>query len=112
MSRLGTDKWSALSVAALVSATGAGCAAKVAYVPGTRIPYSDSNKSVLEAVEDYRLAVERGDAADLMLMAHKQYWEDSGTPTGSDDYGGGGRRGGRRARRRGAGGGRGARRGM
>ena len=23
----------------------------------------------------------------LMLMAAKQYWEDSGTPTGSDDYG-------------------------
>ena len=22
-----------------------------------------------------------------MLMAHKQYWEDSGTPSGSDDYG-------------------------
>jgi len=77
------DKWSALIVAALVS----GCAAKVAYVPGTRIPYSDNNKSVLEAVEEYRLAVERGDADGLMLMAHKQYWEDSGTPTGSDDYG-------------------------
>ena len=64
-----------------------GCAAKVAYVPGTRIPYSDNNKSVLEAIEDYRLAVERGDADGLMLMANKQYWEDSGTPTGSDDYG-------------------------
>ena len=77
------DKWSALIVAALAT----GCAAKVAYVPGTRIPYSDNNKSVLEAVEEYRLAVERGDADGLMLMAHKQYWEDSGTPTGSDDYG-------------------------
>ena len=32
-------------------------------------------------------AVERGDADALMLMAHKQYWEDSGTPSGSDDYG-------------------------
>jgi hypothetical protein len=74
---------SALMVVALVS----GCAAKVAYVPGTRIPFSDNNKSVLDAVEEYRLAVERGDADGLMLMAHKQYWEDSGTPTGSDDYG-------------------------
>jgi hypothetical protein len=74
---------SALVVGVLVS----GCAAKVAYVPGTRIPFSDNNKSVLDAVEEYRLAVERGDADGLMLMAHKQYWEDSGTPTGSDDYG-------------------------
>jgi hypothetical protein len=76
-------KWSALIVAVLVS----GCAAKVAYVPGTRIPYSDNNKSVLEAVEEYRLAVERGDADGLMLMANKQYWEHSGTPSGADDYG-------------------------
>lgn len=65
----------------------AGCAPKVLYVPGTRIPYSDENKSVLDAVEKYRLAVERGDADALMLMASKQYWEDSGTPTGADDYG-------------------------
>lgn len=76
------NRLSALLVVALV-----GCAAKVAYVPGTRIPYSDNNKGVLDAVEEYRLAVERGDADGLMLMAHKQYWEDSGTPTGSDDYG-------------------------
>jgi hypothetical protein len=73
--------------ALVVFAFVAGCAAKVTYVPGTRITYSDNNKSVLDAVEEYRLAVERGDADGLMLMAHKQYWEDSGTPTGSDDYG-------------------------
>ena len=71
----------------LMLAVASGCAAKVAYVPGTRIPYSDANRSVLAAVEQYRLLVERGDADGLMLMAAKQYWEDSGTPTGSDDYG-------------------------
>jgi hypothetical protein len=64
-----------------------GCAAQVKYVPGTRVPYSDANDSVLKACEDYRLAVERADVDALMLMAHKQYWEDSGTPSGSDDYG-------------------------
>ncbi|HET9624391.1 MAG TPA: hypothetical protein VFP84_23625 [Kofleriaceae bacterium] len=63
------------------------CAHQVTYVSGTRIPYSTQNKSVLDACEEYRLAVERGDADALMLMAHKQYWEDSGTPSGSDDYG-------------------------
>ncbi|HEY1816375.1 MAG TPA: hypothetical protein VGG74_28710 [Kofleriaceae bacterium] len=70
----------------LIAATSA-CAAKVTYVQGTRIPFSQANKSVLDAVEQYRLAVERGDADGLMLMAAKQYWEDSGTPTGADDYG-------------------------
>ena len=56
-------------------------------MPGTAVPYSDANDSVLKACEEYRLAVERGDVDALMLMAHKQYWEDSGTPSGSDDYG-------------------------
>jgi len=72
-------------IAAIVS-LGA-CAHQVSYVPGTKVPYSDMNKSVLDACEEYRLAVERGDADALMLMAHKQYWEDSGTPSGNDDYG-------------------------
>ncbi|HEY4060008.1 MAG TPA: hypothetical protein VGM39_25510 [Kofleriaceae bacterium] len=75
-----------LLLAALVATSG--CAARATYVPGTRIPYSTNNKSVLDAVENYRLAVEARDSEKLLLMAHKtKYWEDSGTPTGSDDYG-------------------------
>ena len=65
----------------------AACHAQVKYVAGTRVPYSDANDSVLKACEEYRLAVERADVDALMLMAGKQYWEDSGTPSGSDDYG-------------------------
>jgi hypothetical protein len=65
----------------------AACHAQVKYVAGTRVPYSDANDSVLKACEEYRLAVERADVDQLMLMAHKQYWEDSGTPQGGDDYG-------------------------
>lgn len=72
---------------ALATIFAVGCAGRVAYVPGTRVPYSANNKSAIEAVEQYRLALERRDADALMLMAHKQYWEDSGTPTGGDDYG-------------------------
>jgi hypothetical protein len=75
-----------LLVLAVTLSAGA-CAHQVAYVPGTRIQYSEMNKAVLATCEEYRLAVERGDADALMLMAHKQYWEDSGTPSGSDDYG-------------------------
>jgi hypothetical protein len=72
---------------AVVLLVAAACAHEGRYVPGTRVPYTDANDSVLKACEEYRLAVERGDADALMLMAHKQYWEDSGTPSGSDDYG-------------------------
>jgi hypothetical protein len=75
-----------LSVLILVLAI-ASCAKQGRYVIGTRIPFSETNNAVLKACEEYRLAVERGDADALMLMAHKQYWEDSGTPSGSDDYG-------------------------
>ena len=78
-----------LIILAVLVAVGsaAGCATPTKFVPGTRVPYSQTNKAVLDACEEYRLAVERGDADALMLMAHHQYWEDSGTPSGSDDYG-------------------------
>jgi hypothetical protein len=66
----------------------AGCAKKNGtFVAGTKVPYSAPNKAVLDACEEYRLAVERADVDALMLMVHQQYWEDSGTPSGSDDYG-------------------------
>jgi hypothetical protein len=65
----------------------AGCAHQVAYVAGTRIVDTPQNQSVLKAMEEYRLAVERRDSDALMLMVHPQYWEDSGTPSGGDDYG-------------------------
>lgn len=65
----------------------AACATKKTYIGGTRVQYTNNNKSVLDAVEEYRLAVERRDAEQLMTMVHEQYWEDSGTPSGSDDYG-------------------------
>jgi hypothetical protein len=76
-----------IRLSVLLAITLAACSQSTSYVPGTAIPYSDSNKAVLDTVEEYRLAVERGDADGLMLMASKQYWEDSGTPSGSDDYG-------------------------
>ncbi len=70
-----------------LAVTATACASKKVYISGTRVPYSQNNKALLDAVEQYRLAVERGDSEALMLMANKQYWEDSGTPSGSDDYG-------------------------
>jgi hypothetical protein len=76
-----------LSVFFAIAASVAACARNGSYVAGTRVPYTAANKSVLDACEEYRLAVERADADALMLMAHKQYWEDSGTPSGGDDYG-------------------------
>ena len=52
-------------------------------------PAEDSkiNRDILAVMENYRLAVERKDAAALMLMASENYREDGGTVSGKDDYG-------------------------
>jgi hypothetical protein len=63
------------------------CAHDRAYIAGTRIPENQLNQSLLGALEDYRHAMERGDAKGLVLMASPKYSEDSGTPTVIDDYG-------------------------
>ena len=77
------------SLAVMIALAIVGCAtsSRTTFVAGTKVPYTATNKAVLDRCEEYRLAVERGDADALMLMAHAQYWEDSGTPSGSDDYG-------------------------
>ena len=63
------------------------CGGSAPTVPGTKIPDNSLNRGIIQAVEDYRIAVERKDTAALLLMASKNYWEDGGTPTGGDDYG-------------------------
>lgn len=63
------------------------CASDVSYIRGTEIPRTSKNQQIIERIEEYRLAVERQDAGKLLLMAHEQYWEDGGTPSGADDYG-------------------------
>ena len=72
----------ALSLAAPLGA----CTTKASTIPGTKIPDDSINRSVLDAVEAYRIAVEKRDAPGLLLMASPKYWEDSGTPSGGDDY--------------------------
>ena len=63
-----------------------GCAPHTRYFFCDLIPVYNNNKSILDACEEYRLAVERKDVDALMLTAHKQYW-DRGRPTGTEGYG-------------------------
>lgn len=74
-------------LAAAAVALAAGCAARASNIPGTKISDDKINRGVLEAVEAYRVAVEKADAEALFLMASDRYFEDSGTPVGNDDYG-------------------------
>jgi hypothetical protein len=70
-----------------LSAFAAGCASSVEYIPGTKVVRTRDNETLIERVEAYRMAVEHKDAAALLLMASKTYWDDGGTPAGDDDYG-------------------------
>ena len=64
----------------------AGCAT-VNLIPGTKVPDTKANREILDVCERYRHAMEDRDAATLLALAHPNYYEDSGTPGGSDDYG-------------------------
>jgi hypothetical protein len=65
---------------------GSGCAALV-LIPGTKVVDTKINREVLAVCEKYRHALEDRDAPTLLALAHPGYYEDSGTPVGSDDYG-------------------------
>lgn len=63
------------------------CGPRTEYIKGTKIARTSENQKLISRVEQYRSAVEEKDAAGLLLMASREYWEDGGTPTGEDDYG-------------------------
>lgn len=63
------------------------CGPRANYIKGTKIQRTNENQSLIRRVEEYRSAVENKDAAGLLLMASREYWEDGGTPEGDDDYG-------------------------
>jgi hypothetical protein len=78
-----------LAVSLFVLALGlapSGCAT-LHMIPGTKIPDTPTNRELIARCEEYRVAMEQRDAPKLLSMADPNYYEDSGTPGGSDDYG-------------------------
>ncbi len=59
-----------------------------AYIAGTEVPDTPENRTLLDAVESYRVAVEGRDVDALAALVSRQYFENAMT-TGdtSDDYG-------------------------
>ncbi len=70
----------------LGSGFSSGCA-QVMMLPGTKIPATKENRAIIDRLEEYRVAMENRDAAKILSMASTNYYEDSGTPNGADDYG-------------------------
>jgi hypothetical protein len=61
--------------------------AMINVIPGTKVPDTRPNREILDVCEKYRHALEDRDSATLLTLAHPNYYEDSGTPKGDDDYG-------------------------
>jgi hypothetical protein len=64
----------------------AGCAT-IHVIPGTKVADNKLNRELVDVCERYRHALEERDSATLLALAHPNYYEDSGTPKGDDDYG-------------------------
>lgn len=75
--------WPSLLLSLAVLAQAAGCAHKP--IPNTRVEDTAENREVIDFVEKYRKAVESRDAAVLLRMTSKMYFDDMGTPQGDDD---------------------------
>jgi len=60
-----------------------GCATH--QIPNTRVEDTPENREVIDFVEEYRVAVEQRNTAKLLKLASKDYFDDMGTPGGSDD---------------------------
>lgn len=54
-------------------------------IPNTTVADTPANRAVITFLEKYRYAVESRDVGALLAMAHPQYLDDNGTPSGDDD---------------------------
>jgi hypothetical protein len=75
-----------MSLVLLLASLGTGCGHRQ-YFPGTTIAVTDTNREILETIEDYRVRLMQKDVDGLLLLASDNYFEDGGTPQSNDDYG-------------------------
>ncbi|MBW2717653.1 MAG: hypothetical protein JRD94_03600, partial [Deltaproteobacteria bacterium] len=54
-------------------------------IPNTTVADTAANRGVITFMENYRKSVEARDVGALLAMAHPQYLDDNGTPSGDDD---------------------------
>lgn len=67
-------------------AAGLGCG-HGGYLPGTTIPATETNREIVETIEEYRMRLMDRNVEGLLLLASEKYFEDGGTPEPNDDYG-------------------------
>lgn len=64
---------------------GALSACEPTLIPNTRIEDSGENREVVEFIERYRKAIETRNTNALLALASQNYFDDMGTPAGTDD---------------------------
>jgi len=57
------------------------------YLPGTTIIANDTNREIIDTIEEYRMRLAGKNVDGLLLLASEKYFEDGGTPQSNDDYG-------------------------
>ncbi len=57
------------------------------YLPGTTILANETNREIIDTIEQYRLLLTEKNVDGLLLLASDKYFEDGGTPESNDDYG-------------------------
>jgi len=75
---------STIVAATLIACAAAGCNKQ--YIAGTEIEDTPENNEVLAFCERYRHAVEDLNVGLLLSMASPRYFDNSGTPSGDDDF--------------------------
>jgi len=69
-----------------LAAAGLGCG-HGRFLPGTTIPATDTNREIIDTIEEYRVRLMDKNVEGLLLLASEKYFEDGGTPQPNDDYG-------------------------
>jgi hypothetical protein len=62
-----------------------GACGKPELIPNTSVRDTSENREIIKVLEAYRTALERLDAASVIVLVHPTYQDSSGTPEGSDD---------------------------
>jgi hypothetical protein len=57
------------------------------YLPGTTILATETNREIIDTIEEYRMKLTEKNVDGLLLLASEKYFEDGGTPQANDDYG-------------------------
>lgn len=70
---------------ALAAALGLLGACSPRRIPGTEVPDTPDNRAVSAVLEKYQQAYERRDAAAVLALVSKRYFDDAATPDPSDD---------------------------